>query len=79
MITREQQRSLLGMTPDQAKQRLKELGHTGSVQVVHDDRFVPNCGSNKVCDVNPGADMPLDDDITVTINPETHIAAPADE
>lgn len=81
-IVRSQLDALRGMTPDQARQQLKKLGHDGKVTVgfVTDSggghTFIKECGQNKVCYTSDEAGLGLHDDLTLYINPTLTIAPP---
>jgi len=85
IIARREIEALHGMTPDQAKARLKQLGHTGEV-IVHTvmnagggDGFDPKCGDNKVCSTSGDGGIGLDHRITLYINPVLTIAPPPED
>jgi hypothetical protein len=76
MLVRAQLHPLIGLTPDQARTRLKELGHTGKLVVMHEMQFVAKCGQNKICSIESEAGIGVGDDLMVSINPKVEIAAP---
>ena len=81
-IVRRQLETLHGLTPDQAKQQLKKLGHDGPVSIgeVTDSggghTYLKACGQNKVCYTSGESGIGVHDDITLYINPTLKIAAP---
>jgi hypothetical protein len=81
-IVRRQLESLHGLTPDEAKQQLKKLGHDAkvSVGVVTDSgggqTYIKACGQNKVCYTSGESGFGIHDDVTLYINPTLKIAAP---
>jgi hypothetical protein len=75
-ITKEQLATLVGLSLDQARERLKELGHTGSVRVtrlVEEDR---KCPREAVCMVQPFGGVPSIREVTLYLNGEFKIAPP---
>jgi hypothetical protein len=81
-IVRSQLETLNGLTPDQARVKLKQFGHDGNVTLgeVTDSggghTFVKACGVNKVCDTSGGSGISVHDDITLYLNPTLTIAPP---
>jgi len=81
-IVRRQLETLHGLTPDQAKQQLKKLGHDGQVSIgeVTDSggghTYLKACGDNKVCYTSGESGIGVHDDITLYINPTLKIAPP---
>jgi hypothetical protein len=81
-IVRSQLETLNGMTPDQAKAQLKQLGHDGKVSLGEvtnaggGHAFVEACGVNKVCGTSGGSGIGVHDDITLYLNPTLTIAPP---
>ena len=81
-IVRRQLEALHGLTPDEAKQQLKKLGHDGkvSVGVVTDfgggQTYIKACGQNKVCYTSGESGIGIHDDVTLYTNPTLKIAAP---
>ena len=81
-IVRRQLESLHGLSPDEAKQQLKKLGHDAkiSVGVVTDSgggqTYIKACGQNKVCYTSGESGIGIHDDVTLYINPTLKIAAP---
>lgn len=78
MLVRAQLVPLIGMTPEQAQKRLKELGHTGKLIVTHENHYVAPCGRNKICHIEHEAGIGIAEDLIVAINPGVEIAAPPD-
>ena len=69
---------LIGMTVPEARQRLKELGHTGKINLRTTSRFLPECRAERVCDYGPHAELFARDDISLFLNkPKLDISAPA--
>jgi hypothetical protein len=83
-IVRRQLATLHGLTPDQAKQELKKLGHDGKVHVRDvtnyggGHTYVKECGENKVCYTSSESGIGLHDELTLFINPTLKIAPPPD-
>jgi len=81
-IVRRQLEALHGLTPDQAKQELKKLGHDGQVSIgeVTDSggghTYIKACGQNKVCYTSGESGIGVHDDITLYVNPTLKIAPP---
>jgi len=81
-IVRRQLETLHGLTPDQARQQLKKLGHDGNVSIgeVTDSggghTYIKACGDNKVCYTSGESGIGLHDDLTLFINPTLKIAPP---
>ena len=81
-IVRRQLETLRGLTPDEAKQQLKKLGHDGKVSLgeVTDTggghTYLKACGQNKVCYTSGESGIGIHDDLTLYINPALKIAAP---
>jgi hypothetical protein len=82
IIVRRQLASLHGLTPDQAKQALKKMGHDGPVEVrdVTDygggRTYDKECGENKVCYTSSESGIGIHDLLTLFINPTLKIAPP---
>jgi hypothetical protein len=81
-IVRRQLESLRGLSPDEAKQRLKKLGHDGKVSIGDvttsggSHAYIKECGQNKVCYTNGESGIGVHDDLVLYINPTLTIAAP---
>ena len=81
-ILRNQLEALRGLSPDDARQQLKQLGHDGNVTVgiVTDygggQTYLKDCGENKVCYTSGESGIGLHDDLTLFINPTLKIAPP---
>lgn len=67
---------LRGRTLDEARQRLKQLGHDGPVSVAVEDRYAAGCGRDRVCDWRLHGARTIHDEITLWINPRLEIPAP---
>lgn len=82
IIVRRQLASLHGLTPDQAKQELRKMGHDGPVQVrdVTDygggKSYIKECGENRVCYTSSESGIGIHDLLTLFINPTLKIAPP---
>lgn len=76
ILVRDQLLPLVGMTVEQAKQRLVQLGHDGKVIITEEYQYVDRCGQNKVCSVEPESGTGVHDDIRLSINKKLEIAAP---
>ena len=82
MVVRDQLRTLIGLTPEQAKAQLVKFGHDGEVVIATvmnsggGESFVKGCGENRVCELSEDAGMGIHDPITLYINPHLTIAPP---
>jgi hypothetical protein len=77
-LTSPELHELIGMTIPEARQRLKELGHTGKINVATTSRFMPGCADSRVCAYGPHPELFSSDAISLFLNqPKLHIAAPA--
>jgi len=82
IIVRSQLESLRGLTPDEARAKLKQYGHDGEVKL--DTVIAPgggpgydkNCGVNRVCDTSGNSGVSVHDAITLLLNPTLTIAPP---
>jgi hypothetical protein len=75
-IDRRELASLLGLSLDQARQRLKDIGHTGNVRVtrlVDDDR---RCARDAVCMIQPTGGVMETGEVTLYLNGTFKIAPP---
>lgn len=75
-LIRGQLLTLVGLTLDQARQRLVELGHVGTVIVEPQSHFVEGCGRDRVCGVAPESGIPLDGELRLRVNAKLTIPAP---
>jgi hypothetical protein len=81
-IVRSQLETLWGLSPDEARQQLRKLGHDGNVSigVVTDSgggqTYLKDCGENKVCYTSGESGIGVHDDLTLFINPTLKIAPP---
>lgn len=81
-IVRSQLETLHGLTPDQARQQLKKLGHDGQVTIadVTDSggghTYLKDCGQNKVCYTSSESGIGVHDDLILFVNPTLKIAPP---
>ena len=75
-LVRDQIEALRGLTPDQAKQRLREIGHTGKVIIGEVLRFDPKCGQDTVCGTDHDGGMKVDADLELHLNPKLKLSAP---
>ncbi len=81
-IVRRQLETLHGLTPDQAKQQLRKLGHDGKVTIGEvtstggGHAYLKECGQNKVCYTSGESGIGIHDDLTLFINPTLKIAPP---
>jgi hypothetical protein len=81
-IVRRQLETLHGLTPDEAKQQLKKLGHDGKVNIGDvttsggSHAYIKECGQNKVCYTSGGSGIGIHDDLMLYINPTLKIAPP---
>ena len=75
-IDRRELASLVGLTLDQARQRLKDIGHTGNVRVtrlVDEDR---RCARDAVCMIQPTGGVMENGEVTLYLNGTFKIAPP---
>lgn len=79
MLVRSQLEPLVGMTVDQAKQRLAKLGYDGHLILDEMYHYDEKCGQNKVCAVQPESGTGLHDELRLEINKQLSIAAPPPE
>ena len=77
MILPRQLATLRGLTIDEARERLKQLGHDGPIRVHVYGQFAAGCARDKVCDVGPGGARGLHDEVVLFVQPRLDIAAPA--
>jgi hypothetical protein len=81
-IVRRQLEALHGLTPDQARQQLKKLGHDGKVDIGDvttsggSHAYLKECGQNKVCYTSGESGIGIHDDLVLYINPTLKIAPP---
>jgi hypothetical protein len=68
---------LVGLTIDEARRRLVQLGHDGAVVVVVLDKFMAGCSQDQVCTYGPTFAMGVHDEIQLWINPRLAISAPS--
>lgn len=77
MIFQAEMAALTGLTPDQARMRLKELGHFGPVITVELEQFLPDCQQGRVCGAAPAGGTFVHAEITLSVNkPKLAIPAP---
>jgi len=76
MLVRDQLLPLVGLTVDAARQRLKQLGYDGHLEISENYHYIDKCGQNKVCAVEPEAGTGLHDELRLVINKKLDIAAP---
>lgn len=76
MLVRDQLLPLVGLTVEQAKQQLAQLGYDGNLVVSEQYHYDDKCGQNKVCGVEPEAGIGLHDELRLSINKKLTIAAP---
>lgn len=60
--------SLRGLTAEQARKRLKEIGHTGTVHVTTNWQEVPDCAPERVCWTEPHDGVADNGGITLVLN-----------
>jgi hypothetical protein len=75
-LVRDQLEALRGLTPDQARARLRQLGHDGRVSMGVVERYDATCGQDKVCDTSGDGGIGIHDDLVLHTNPKAEIAAP---
>jgi hypothetical protein len=75
-IDRRELETLLGLTADQARQRLKEIGHTGAVRVATQEEEDRRCRPNTVCMTYPSGGLMESQEITLYLNGKFKIAPP---
>jgi hypothetical protein len=67
---------LRGMTVEQARQRLKQLGFAGTVNVYNHGAFMEGCTDDKVCFTQPSDGLELNGNIDLYMNAKLTIAPP---
>lgn len=77
MILPQQLAALRGLTVDEARQRLRALGHDGPVRTHVSSEFATGCAPDHVCDVGPGGARSLHDEIILFLPRRLDITAPA--
>jgi hypothetical protein len=75
-IVQRQVAELVGLTVDQARQKLRQFGHDGAVKVVRLDRYMSGCAPERVCNVGPTFSFGVHDEVQLWLNPRLDIAAP---
>lgn len=76
-IVRDQLEQLIGVTPDEAKAKLRSFGHDGEVKVEASSKFYEKCADGKVCDISrPFSGMGVHDDITLYTQKGLKIVGP---
>jgi hypothetical protein len=68
--------ALRGMTVEQAKQRLHQLGFAGTVNVYNHGAFMEGCTTDKVCFTQPSDGLELNGNIDLYMNAKLTIAPP---
>jgi hypothetical protein len=68
--------ALRGMTVEQVKQRLKQLGFAGTVNVYNHGAFMEGCTDDKVCFTQPSDGLELNGNIDLYLNAKLTIAPP---
>lgn len=61
-------KTVIGLTVEEARQRLKELGHVGNVKVRIVDEVKGCSADGRVCDYGPTATMTKHDEIQLILN-----------
>lgn len=75
-IVQRQVAELIGLTVDQARQKLRQFGHDGAVKVVRLDSHRSGCAPERVCNVGPAFSFSVHDEVQLWLNPRLDIAAP---
>jgi hypothetical protein len=75
-IVQRQVAQLVGLTVDQARQKLRQFGHDGAVKVVRLDRHMSGCAPERVCNVGPAFSFSVHDEVQLWLNPRLDIATP---
>jgi hypothetical protein len=75
-IRRDKLLPLRGMTVEQAKRRLRELGFAGAVNVYNHGAFMEGCTDDKVCFTQPSDGLELNGNIDLYMNAKLSIAPP---
>lgn len=75
-IVQRQVAELVGLTIDQARQKLRQLGHDGAVKVVRLDKHMSGCAPERVCNVGPTFSFSVHDEVQLWLDPTLDIAAP---
>jgi hypothetical protein len=68
--------ALRGMTVEQAKQWLRQLGFEGTVNVYNHGAFMEGCTTDKVCFTQPSDGLELNGNIDLYMNAKLTIAPP---
>lgn len=76
ILDRKQLESLIGLTVDQAKAKLKDMHFDGPIDVRRNSTYVAACGIGKVCSTEPMTAVNLHDNLRLFVNPEAEISAP---
>jgi hypothetical protein len=75
-ILQRQVAELVGLTVDQARQKLRGFGHDGAVKVVRLDQHRSGCAPERVCNVGPTFSFGVHDEVQLWLDPKLDIAAP---
>lgn len=84
MLRPHQLQALIGLTLDQARARLHELGHRGPVEITGSNDFgdcayghlCGRCEYDHVCQVRPGGGTDLDGTVVLVVKARAAITAP---
>jgi hypothetical protein len=68
--------TVIGLTVEDARKKLKQLGHVGQLTVHVSQTRIPGCKENRVCGVLPW-ETGMQDEVTLTLSPKLEISAPA--
>ena len=71
-----QLQALRGLTVEQARRRLRALGHSGKVSVGSVLHFDPACGFDKVCETNRDGGCSVEEDLELHLNVKQEITGP---
>jgi hypothetical protein len=75
-IRRDKLLPLRGMTVEQARQWLRQLGFDGTVNVYNHGAFMQGCTDDKVCFTEPSDGLELNGNIDLYMNAKLRIAPP---
>jgi hypothetical protein len=84
MLRPEQLKALIGLTLDQARARLHEIGHRGAVEILGSNdfgdcsygRICGPCEYDHVCQVRPAGGTEVDDVVVLVVKAKAAIATP---
>jgi beta-lactam-binding protein with PASTA domain len=78
-VRKHQMEALAGLTPDEAKKKLKSYGHDGEVEVRPHREHWNGCQMGRVCQANPPGGTGIHDLVVLIVNPELNVGGPPPE